>query len=118
MVTIDGRRKNLVAVLLLNLIAACAVVLASNPCAELVDKIKAGQLKALDDAKALESCAKAPELEDALNLLKRKLGEVSQKVAQAKARSASASGGGGYIEPALQWAQRPENVFINVKFAH
>lgn len=83
-----------------------------DACAAVLENIRNGMFQQADSA--LASCSKLTEVEDAVNQMKKKLGEVSTKLTQLK----SAKQATPPIEPALQWAQSPEAVFINVKFAH
>ena len=83
-----------------------------DACNVAVEQLKAGQLSAIDDV--IAKCEKYAELEEAVNQWKRKLNDMSQKIHQLKSKSTTTAP----IEPAMQWAQSPDSVFINVKFAH
>jgi len=81
-------------------------------CAEALKNIRSGQFAQAEAS--LANCNKLLELEDAVNQMRKKLGEMSTKLTQIKYSKSSTAP----IEPAMQWAQSPDTIFINVKFAH
>jgi len=80
----------------------------SSSCKSLVDGIKKGDLTQVDVL--LEGCSQLNDVEEALNQQKRKLADVAVKVGQLKLLKTSTT---APIEPALQWAQSPDSIFIN-----
>lgn len=98
--------------LLLLLLLVLGLASRASPCVEL---IQSGQLQRALQALAAGSCPRLAEVENQLSESKSKLAELSSKLNLAKAEANLLK---PHIEPALQWAQSPDSIYINVKFAH
>lgn len=106
------------ALLLLFVLAMAAAVCSalqssSSPtCDKLALMIKSGQFQQAIDS--IPTCSEFTTMENHVQETKFKLSELASKISQAKTAATTRP----HIEPALQWAQSPDTIFINVKFAH
>ncbi|KAH9255755.1 hypothetical protein BASA81_006149 [Batrachochytrium salamandrivorans] len=94
------------------LLLVLALASRASTCVEL---IQSGQFQQALQALSANSCPRLAEIENQLTESKSKLAELASKLSRAKSEATLLK---PHIEPALQWAQSPDSIYINVKFAH